>query len=92
MEKPSCRDTHLCVGPESITAAMVMDSGLALRAPRNDKAKNAGHQRHTFTISRRNASELFRQRPPIKQEGAGDPQKRAQGKPGAPGTRSLACR
>jgi hypothetical protein len=26
MEKPSFRDTHLCVGPETITPAVVMDS------------------------------------------------------------------
>jgi hypothetical protein len=32
----SFRDTHLCVGPESILPVVVMDSGLALRAPRND--------------------------------------------------------
>jgi hypothetical protein len=32
----SFRDTRLRVGPESILPIVVMDSGLALRAPRND--------------------------------------------------------
>jgi hypothetical protein len=36
IEVPSFRDTRLRVGPESILPVVVMDSGLALRAPRND--------------------------------------------------------
>src|SRR3981189_1368242 len=33
---PSFRDAPLGAGPESILPIVVMDSGLALRAPRND--------------------------------------------------------
>ena len=33
---PSFRDAPLGAGPESITTIVSMDSGLALRAPRND--------------------------------------------------------
>ncbi|MEA2896937.1 MAG: hypothetical protein QOJ84_2552 [Bradyrhizobium sp.] len=35
-QQASFRDTPLRVGPESILSVVVMDSGLALRAPRND--------------------------------------------------------
>src|SRR5882757_329182 len=35
--QPSFRDAPLGAGPESILPVVVMDSGLALRAPRNDK-------------------------------------------------------
>jgi hypothetical protein len=34
---PSFRDASLGAGPESILTIVVMDSGLALRAPRNDE-------------------------------------------------------
>jgi hypothetical protein len=33
-------DAPLGAGPESILTAVVMDSGLALRAPRNDDAEH----------------------------------------------------
>src|SRR6185312_7425391 len=37
LHTPSFRDAPLGAGPESILPAEVMDSGLALRAPRNDE-------------------------------------------------------
>jgi len=37
----SFRDALLSAGPESILPVVVMDSGLALRAPRNDGAEIA---------------------------------------------------
>src|SRR5437016_13241231 len=37
---PSFRDAPLGAGPESILTMVVMDSGLALRAPRNDKRES----------------------------------------------------
>jgi len=38
MRRPSFRDAPLSAGPESITTSGSMDSGLSLRAPRNDES------------------------------------------------------
>jgi hypothetical protein len=35
---PSFPDVQLHAGPESILPVVIMDSGLALRAPRNDES------------------------------------------------------
>jgi hypothetical protein len=40
---PSFRDAPLGAGPESILTIVVMDSGLALRAPRNDDPEGVRH-------------------------------------------------
>jgi hypothetical protein len=71
---------------QSICRVTKEDGLLRRFAPRNDVDPS-----RTSAFSRRNAPELFNQRVPRNREGAGDPQERAQGKPGAPGTRSLAC-
>src|ERR1700676_2532113 len=42
---PSFRDAPLGAGPESILTIVVMDSGLALRAPRNDGGGCGAHLR-----------------------------------------------
>jgi hypothetical protein len=72
---------------QSICRVTKEDGLLRRFASRNDVASS-----HISAFSRRDAPELFNQHVPRNREGAGDPQERAQGKPGAPGTRSLACR
>src|SRR5258708_32999242 len=42
----SFRDAPLGAGPESILTIVVMDSGLALRAPRNDELNRLSRIRH----------------------------------------------
>jgi hypothetical protein len=48
--RSSFRDTPLGVGPESILTMVVMDSGLALRAPRNDKTQLLMSADQVFSI------------------------------------------
>ena len=49
-------------------------------------------RRHSFAFSRHAAPEVCKFIGPQKREGAGDPQERAQGRPGARCTRGLACK
>jgi hypothetical protein len=69
--KPSFSDVQLHIvdapfgaGPESIRPVVVMDSGLALRAPRNDGG-------YGFTVSRRHPPEVCLNFRALKNRGRG---------------------
>jgi hypothetical protein len=71
-------------------------AGLAERPPhpvlRADlPARGARRSKHSFAISPLVRASFANNVPPFRREGAGDPQERAQGRPGARCTRGLAC-